>query len=72
MAITTITTQEGNRVHITAHDAGLFMAIFSENISLTFTFTESDARALAERIINSLDNFKLTTIKEQDHAELRN
>lgn len=64
MATNTITTKEGSSVYMTAHEAGMLLAVFSENVSLTLTFKEQDARALAERIINALDNFKLTTTKE--------
>lgn len=67
MAINTITTEEGNRVHVSANETGLLMSIFADNISATFKFNAVDARALAERIINSLDNFHLTTMKEQHH-----
>lgn len=67
MAITTVTTREGNRIHISAGEAGLFLSIFSDNVSVTFTFDAIDGRMLAERIINSLDNFQLTTMKEQQH-----
>lgn len=67
-----IQVRGGNTVFITAGESQVSLALYGRNLSSSIQMTTSDARALAERIINTLDNFQLTKNKEQDHAESGN
>lgn len=52
-----------------ADDTGLLLSLYSNPIGLTIFLDHSEARAVAERIINALDNVQYQKYKEQDHAK---
>jgi hypothetical protein len=72
MHTNSIRTKNGFSIFVTVTDRGSVLSFYSDGMHSSITFDNVDARALAERIINAVDNHQLTTIKEQDHAELRN
>lgn len=59
-------------VNAMADDTGMILSLYSSPVGLTIFLDHSEARAVAERIINALDNVQYQKYKEQDHAEPRN
>ena len=64
MATNYFRTHNGATIYTTANKDGFGLMVFSRGVSVSFSMDPTDARTLAERIINSLDNFQLTTTKE--------
>ena len=69
MHTNSIRTKNGFSIFVTVTDHGSVLSFYSDGMHSTLTIDNVDARALAERIINAVDNHQLTKIKEQDHAE---
>lgn len=62
--------KNGPSIFITASDKTTALAFYMGGAYVSFHFSPEDARTLAERIINVLDNEVLDqTKKEQDHAK---
>jgi hypothetical protein len=62
--------KNGPTVYITTTERTAVLSFYMDRGSASFHFSTADARALAERIINTLDNEALDqTKKENDHAE---
>lgn len=55
---------DGNTVYITVGDTTSSLSLYSRHMSASIQMTNADARALAERIINTLDNHNLITSEE--------
>lgn len=64
MQTNNIRTKDGLSIFITVHKNGTVISVYSNATYTSFNMSNVDARAVAERIINSLDNFELTTTKE--------
>lgn len=61
----TLKAGEECEIQIEAYSAGLSLTILTgQTAESTFYFDHVDARAMAERIINALDNFQLQNTKE--------
>lgn len=63
MQTTNFNTQDGLSFFITPTDNGTFFSVYSRATHTTLNLSNADARAMAERIINALDNHALEAAK---------
>lgn len=66
MQTTNFSTKDGLSFFITPTDNGTFFSVYSRATHTTLNLSNADARVLAERIINALDNHALQAEKAEE------
>lgn len=66
MQTTSFITKDGLSIFITPASVGVFFSVYSRATHTTFNIGHDDARQMAERIINALDNHALETAKAEE------
>lgn len=68
MQTTSFSTKDGLSFFITPTNHGTFFSVYSRATHTTLNLNNADARVLAERIINALDNHALESNKKEEET----